>query len=54
MFASEFETNDVWKHFRAVEEGRVYDLDPALFNMSANFSYGDALEALQPMLYGVG
>ena len=54
MFASEFETNDVWKHFQAVEEGRVYDLDPALFNMSANFSYGDALEALQPMLYGVG
>ncbi len=54
MFAEEFETNDVWKHFRAVEEGKVYDLDPALFNMSANFSYGDALEALQPMLYGEG
>ena len=26
MFKEEFETNDIWKHFRAVEEGKVYDL----------------------------
>lgn len=52
MFAEEFETNDVWKHFRAVQEGKVYDLDSSLFNMSANFSYSGALEALQPLLYG--
>ena len=52
MFAEEFETNDIWKHFRAVQEGKVYDLDSSLFNMSANFSYSDALKALQPMLYG--
>ena len=52
MFAKEFETNDVWKHFRAVQDGKVYDLDSSLFNMSANFSYSDALEALQPLLYG--
>lgn len=52
MFAEEFSTNDIWKHFRAVQEGRVYNLDPALFSMSANFRYGEALEALQPMLYG--
>lgn len=52
MFAEEFSTNDIWKHFRAVEDGRVYDLDPALFNMSANFSYSEALKALQPLLYG--
>lgn len=52
MFAEEFETNDIWKHFTAVQEGRVYDLDPSLFNMSANFSYSEALKALQPMLYG--
>lgn len=52
MFAEEFETNDVWKHFRAVQNGKVYDLDSSLFNMSANFSYSDALEALQPLLYG--
>lgn len=52
MFAKEFETNDVWRHFRAVQNGKVYDLDSSLFNMSANFSYSDALEALQPLLYG--
>lgn len=52
MFAKEFAENDIWKHFRAVQNERVYDLDPALFNMSANFSYPEALEALRPMLYG--
>lgn len=38
MFAEEFSTNDIWQHFKAVQEGRVYDLDSNLFNMSANFS----------------
>lgn len=52
MFAEEFETNDIWKHFKAVQEGKVYDLDSSLFNMSASFSYSEALEALLPMLYG--
>ena len=52
MFADEFSTNDIWQHFKAVQEGRVYDLDSDLFNMSANFSYEEALKALQPMLYG--
>lgn len=52
MFAEEFETNDIWKHFRAVEQGKVYDLDPSLFNMSANFKYPQALAELEPMLYG--
>ena len=52
MFAEEFSSNDIWQHFKAVQEGRVYDLDSDLFNMSANFSYEEALKALQPMLYG--
>ena len=52
MFAEEFSTNDIWQHFKAVQEGRVYDLDSNLFNMSANFSYEEALKALQPMLCG--
>ncbi len=52
MFNKEFSENDIWKHFKAVENGRVYDLDPALFNMSANFSYPEALTVLQDMLYG--
>ncbi len=52
MFADEFETNDIWKHFKAVEDGKVYDMDSELFNMSANFRYQEALEDLQPILYG--
>lgn len=52
MFADEFEQNDIWKHFRAVQNDKVYDLDSSLFNMSANFKYPQALEELEPMLYG--
>ncbi len=52
MFANEFATNDIWKHFRAVQEGQVYDLPSDKFGMSAEFNYPEALEALQPILYG--
>ena len=52
MFKDEFETNDIWKHFEAFQEGRVYDLPYELFGMSAKFNYPDALEVLQPLLYG--
>ena len=52
MFQEEFETNDVWKHFEAVQNGKVYDLDSSLFNMSANFNYPEALLSLQELLYG--
>ena len=51
MFNEDFETNDIWQHFTAVQEGRVYDLTYELFGMSAKFNYPEALEELQPMLY---
>lgn len=51
MFKDEFEQNDVWKHFRAVKDGCVYDLPYDSFGMSAKFNYPQALETLQPMLY---
>ena len=51
MFNEEFETNDIWQHFEAVKNGRVYDLTYEYFGMSANFNYPEALEELQPMLY---
>lgn len=51
MFEKEFSENDVWKHFRAVEEGRVYTLDHNKFGMSANFNYREALDDLQELLY---
>ena len=52
MFKEEFETNDIWKHFRAVQDGCVYDLPYDQFRMSAKFNFPEALDTLQPMLYG--
>lgn len=51
MFKDDFETNDIWKHFDAVKNDRVYDLTYELFGMSATFRYPEALEELQPILY---
>ncbi len=51
MFNKDFATNDIWKNFKAVQEGRVYDLTYEYFGMSATFNYPLALEELQPMLY---
>ena len=51
MFNEEFETNDIWQHFDAVKNDRVYDLTYEYFGMSADFDYPEALEELQPMLY---
>jgi iron complex transport system substrate-binding protein len=51
MFNEEFATNDIWKHFDAVANGRVYDLSYEYFGMSATFKYPQALEELQPILY---
>lgn len=51
-FAKEFRENDIWKHFRAVQNGKVYDLDYNIFNMSASLDYQEALNTLQEYLYG--
>jgi iron complex transport system substrate-binding protein len=52
MFAKEFAENDIWKHFRAVQEGRVYDLDYTVFGMSANFRWPEAFEQMAEIFYG--
>jgi iron complex transport system substrate-binding protein len=52
MFEKEFSTNDIWKHFRAVQNSKVYDVDYMLFGMSATFDYPQALADLEPMLFG--
>ncbi|MCI8424144.1 MAG: heme ABC transporter substrate-binding protein IsdE [Adlercreutzia sp.] len=54
MFAEEFQTNDIWRHFRAVQEGRVYDLPSDLFGMSATFDYPEALSQLSALMYQEG
>lgn len=52
MFKKDFAENDIWKHFRAVKEGRVYDLDYKKFGMSAKFNYKEALNDLDKLFYG--
>ncbi|WP_454206577.1 heme ABC transporter substrate-binding protein IsdE [Peptoniphilus sp. Marseille-Q6390] len=54
MFKKDFAENDIWKHFRAVKEGRVYDLDYKKFGMSAKFNYKEALNDLDKLFYGKG
>ena len=51
MFEKDFAENDIWQHFEAVKNKRVYDLSYGSFGMSANFKYQDALEELQEILY---
>ncbi len=52
MFKEDFKTNDIWKHFEAVKNGRVYDLTYEYFGMSANFNYQKALKELEGYFYG--
>jgi len=51
MFDEEFKKNDIWKHFEAVQTGRVYDLEETLFGTTGNLAVVQALTALAPMLY---
>ncbi|KAA0967104.1 heme ABC transporter substrate-binding protein IsdE [Sporosarcina sp. ANT_H38] len=51
MFDDEFKSNDVWKHFEAVKNNRVYDLDELLFGTTGNLAAVEALDELQKMLY---
>ena len=51
MFNKDFAENDIWQHFEAVKNGRVYDLTYEYFGMSATFQYPQALEELQAILY---
>lgn len=51
MFDEEFKKNDIWKHFNAVKNDRVYDLPEELFGTTANLAAAEALKSLVPMLY---
>lgn len=51
MFKKDFETNDIWKHFDAVQKGNVYDLTYDFFGMSATFDYPKALDELDEIFY---
>ena len=51
MFDQEFKENDIWKHFDAVENDRVYDLEETLFGTTGNLAASEALDELFVMLY---
>lgn len=51
MFDQEFKTNDIWKHFNAVKNGRVYDLPEDFFGTTGNLAADEALDILADMLY---
>ena len=51
MFDEEFKTNDIWKHFNAVKNDRVYDLKEPLFGTTANLQATVALEQLIEIMY---
>ena len=51
MFDEEFQSNDVWKHFDAVKNGRVYDLEETLFGTTGNLAAAEALDVLLKMLH---
>lgn len=51
MFDEEFAQNDIWKHFGAVKNERVYDLEETLFGMSANLAVDEAIDELLTILY---
>lgn len=52
MFEKEFKENDIWKHFDAVKNDRVYDLEELLFGTTANLQASEALDVLYDILYG--
>lgn len=52
MFEEEFRTNDIWQHFDAVKNEKVYDLNNENCGMSATFRYKDAIEEICTYLYG--
>ncbi|WP_143560479.1 MULTISPECIES: heme ABC transporter substrate-binding protein IsdE [unclassified Sporosarcina] len=51
MFNEEFQTNDVWKHFDAVKNGKVYDLEEELFGTTASLQVPEALSELMKIFY---
>lgn len=51
MFDKEFKENDIWKHFNAVKNNRVYDLEEEIFGTTASLRVVEALEELKEILY---
>ena len=48
----EFAENPQWKQFTAVKEGKVYDLDDRIFNVTGNLRADESLIYMRDLLYG--
>ena len=44
-------SNPAWGQLRAVQEGRFYTMDHALYNLKPNARWGEAYETLADILY---
>jgi len=51
MFDEEFKTNDIWKHFDAVKNDKVYDLEEELFGTTSSLQVPQALGQLMEIFY---
>lgn len=51
MFQKEFKQNDIWKHFKAVKNNQVYDLEEIPFGITANVDADDAMTQLYNLFY---
>lgn len=51
MFDEEFKTNDIWKHFEAVKNDKVYDLEEELFGTTSSLQVPQALGQLMEIFY---
>ncbi|MCG7340825.1 heme ABC transporter substrate-binding protein IsdE [Staphylococcus auricularis] len=51
MFQKEFKENDIWKHFNAVQNDHVYDLEEIPFGITANVDAPDAMQQLYTLFY---
>lgn len=51
MFEKEFNENPIWSQFDAVKNGKVYDLEDSLFNVSASLETSEALKQLAEIIY---
>lgn len=47
----EFKTNSQWRRFKAVQENKIYDLDPKYFGVTGNIEMTESLEKMKGYLY---
>ena len=52
MFDAAFDSNEAYQQLDAVKSGKVYNLDPTIFNVSANLEITTAIETLGEIFYG--